>query len=39
MTMKNIKRYWQILLVVGIVTFIFGALMHKNMTGISNSLC
>lgn len=38
MTMKNIKRYWQILLVVGIVTFIFGALMHKNMTGISNNM-
>ena len=35
MNMKNIKKYWQVLLVVGIITSIFGILNHKNMTGIS----
>lgn len=37
MTMKSIKRYWQALLVVGVVTFLFGILMHRNMTGISHN--
>ena len=35
MNKKYIKRYWQILLVVGTLTLIFGVTSHKNMTGIS----
>lgn len=38
MTVKNIKRYWQILLVVGIASSIFGVMNHKNMTGISPNM-
>lgn len=38
MTKKYIKRYWQTLLVVGILTLIFGVTSHKNMTGISPNI-
>lgn len=38
MKMKYMKRYWQVLIVVGIVTFIFGVVLHKNMTGISPNM-
>lgn len=38
MNIKYIKRYWQVLLVVGIVTSIFGLMNHRNMTGISPNM-
>ncbi len=38
MKMKYMKRYWQVLVVVGIVSFVFGLVNHKNMTGISPNM-
>lgn len=38
MTIKDFKRYWQALLVVGILTLTFGVVSHKKMTGISPNI-
>ncbi len=38
MNMKIVKRYWQILFLVGIISLIFGAVSHKHMTGISPNI-
>ena len=38
MNMKYVKRYWQILFLVGIISLTFGAVSHKHMTGISPNI-
>ena len=38
MNMKIVKRYWQILFLVGIISLTFGAVSHNHMTGISPNI-